>query len=133
MLLSDEELILCGRDVCIYIDGKLLIQAESLEIRKRSEIHSIRCCFMSEDAGHIRKNIAYKAVINGITFKRPFENCGFSDLDNFTLRAEADGKSYILTGCMWDDFFIAADKERFREHISVIALRLRTETENEGT
>ena len=90
-------------------------------------------CFMSEDAGHIRKNIAYKAVINGITFKRPFENCGFSDLDNFTLRAEADGKSYILTGCMWDDFFIAADKERFREHISVIALRLRTETENEGT
>lgn len=130
--MSDEQQIICGRDVCIFIDGNQLLQAESIEIRKKSELHRIRSCFMNEDAAHLRKNIGYKAVITGISFKRPFESCSFADLDNFTLRVNIDGKSYILTGCMWDDFYIAADKERFREHISVMALRMRTEDDYEG-
>ena len=130
--MNDDEQIVCGRDVCIYIDNRIIMQAESLEIRKKSEIHCVRSCFNSEDMCHIRKNSIYKAAITGIVFKKPFEYCGFADMDNFTLKADIDGKRYILYGCMWDDFYIAADKEKFREHISIIAMRLKTEDIDEG-
>lgn len=98
-----------------------------MEIRKKSEIHNVRSCFVGEDIAHIRKRCVYKAVMTGICFKKPFENCCFADLDNFTMTVKIDKKRYILGNCMWDDFYAAADREKFREHISVIAMNMRTE------
>lgn len=92
----------------------------------------MRSCFVSEDIAHIRKSGSYKANMMGLRFKKPFENCFFADLDNFTLSVHIDGKAYTLTGCMWDDFYAAADREKFREYISVIAMDMRTEDIDEG-
>ncbi len=122
-----EDEVICGRDVTILIDGKKLLQAESVEIRKKSDIHAVRSCFVSDDVALLRTRSSYKATLKGLRFKKPFENCSFADLDNFTLELETDGKKIILIGCMWDDFFAAADKKLFREQISISALRMKTE------
>ncbi len=122
----DDECI-CGRDITITIDGKKLLQVDKAEIRKVSEIHRVRSCFVSEDIAHIRKNIAYKIILEGIRFRKPFENCNFADLDYFTLSMEADGRKITFSGCMWDDFYAAANKRNFSEHISATALRMTAE------
>ncbi len=108
------------------------MQAENIEIRKKSEIHRVRSCFRNDDAAQIHGHCTYKAVMTGLRFKSPFENCNFADLDNFTLRVAIDNMVYILKGCLWDDFYAAADKRQFREHISVTALIMETEDENAG-
>ena len=48
------------------------------------------------------------------------------------MSLEIDGKLYTLKNCMWDDYYAAADKKSFSEHISVAAAEMRTEDENEG-
>ncbi len=65
--------------------------------------------------------------MTGLSFKKPFENCCFADLDNFTMTVEIDKKRYTLKNCMWDDFYAAADREKFREHISVAAMDMESE------
>lgn len=128
-----EDEILCGRDVTIRIDGKKLLQAESAEIRRLSEIHAVRSCFVSDDMAHIRRKSSYKVNLTGIRFKKPFENMSFADLDNFMMEMELDGMKITLCGCMWDDFLAAADRNKFREHISAAALRMKTEEIDEGS
>lgn len=128
----EERTVLCGRDVCIYINGQRLLQAESAELRKRSDLHRVRACFCSGDVAHVEGRREYKLNLVGVRFCRPFENCNFYDLDNFTVELELDGLRMILEGCMFDDFRAAADKELFREHISITALNMTTEAENEG-
>lgn len=122
---SDE--CICARDVVITIDNKKLLQATKAEIRKKSGIHKIRSCFVSEDIAHVRENISYQVILEGIRFKKPFQNCNFADLDNFTVSLETDGKKITLSGCLWDDFLAAADKKAFTEHISATAIRMTTE------
>ena len=122
-----EDEVICGRDVTVMIDGKKLLQVESVEVRKKSDLHAIRSCFVSDDIALIRTRSSYKATLKGLRFKKPFENCSFADLDHFTMEIEADGKKIILSGCMWDDFYAAADKKLFREQISVTALKMKTE------
>ena len=124
--MSSAELI-SARNVRIKIDGAALFQAESLEIRRLCELHPVRSVFVGDDIAHIRKNSRYKANLCGLRFRQPYENISFADLDNFTLTAELDGKRIILSGCMWDDFLAAADREKFRERISVTALSMETE------
>ena len=127
---SDE--CICGRDIIVSIDEKKLLQAESVSIRKKADIHRVRSCFHSEDIAHIRNGTVYRVTLEGIRFMRPFQNCNFADLDNFTMSMEADGRKIILSGCLWDDFSAAADKSAFREHISAVALNIKTEDHNEG-
>lgn len=103
-----------------------------MEIRKRSEIHSVRSCFRNEDAAQFHGRCSYKAVMTGLRFQAPFENCNFADLDHFTLRAEIGDRAYILSGCLWDDFYAAADRKLFREHISVTAISMETEENHAG-
>ncbi len=98
-----------------------------MEIRKKSEIHNIRSCFFGDDIAHIRRRCSYKATMTGLEFKKPFECCCFADLDNFTMTVEIDRKRYTLKNCIWDDFYAAADREKFREHISVIAMDMESE------
>lgn len=126
--MSTTEMI-CGRDAEIKIDGKAVLQAEKIEIRRSCELHAVRSVFVSEDIAHIRQKPCYKANLTGVRFRKPFENLCFADLDNFTLSAEIDGSIITLTGCMWDDFLAAADRTKFREHISVTALGMETEDE----
>ncbi len=123
---------LCGRDVIISINGKRLLQAESAELRNISELHRIRSCFCSDDIAHTAGRREYKLNLVGIRFRQPFENCNFYDLDNFTVTIELDGLRITLEGCMWDDFKAVAKSESFREHISITALRMRTEDEFGG-
>ena len=125
-----SEKCLCGRDVIIRIDGKQLLQVRKAQIRKLSELHSIRSFFNSEDIGQIRTKIRYKVNLEGVKFLRPFQNCNFADLDNFTLSFEADGRLIILSGCTWEDFIAAADSKSFSEHITVSALHMTTEDDN---
>ncbi len=119
--------IISARNVQVKIDGAALFQAECLEIRRLCELHPVRAVFVSDDIAHIRKNSRYKANLSGLRFRQPYENISFADLDNFTLTAEIDGKRIILSSCMWDDFLAAADREKFRERISVTALSMETE------
>lgn len=119
--------IISGRDVEIVIDGKTLLQAEKIEIRRSCELHAVRSVFVADDIARIRQRQSYKANITGVRFRQPFENLSFADLDNFTMSTEIDGKTITLTGCMWDDFLAAADRAKFREHISVTALGMETE------
>ena len=60
------------------------------------------------------------------------ENCNFYDLDNFTVMLRLDGLKITLEGCRWDDFSSVAEKDRFREHISITALDMKREEEHEG-
>ena len=119
--------MLCGRDVNITIDGKPLLQAESAQVRRIGELHAVRSCFVSEDIAIIRSREHYKASFVGIRFRKPFENLNLADLDNFTMVIELDGRRVTLSGCMWDDFLAAADREKFREHMSITALRMNVE------
>ena len=128
----EEKRIISGRDVAVSIDGKRVFCAEKIEIRKKAVIHRIRSVFRNDDIGRLRVNSSYKADLTGIRFVRPFENLNFSDLDNFTLETGIDGTRIILEGCLWDDYYAAADKKSFSEHISVAAAEMRTEDENEG-
>ena len=123
---------LCGRDVVISINGRKLLQAESAELRNISEMHRIRSCFCSDDVAYVAGKSEYKLNLVGLKFRQPFENCNFYDLDDFTVTIELDGTNITLEGCVWDDFKAVAKPESFREHISIIALRMRTEDEVGG-
>ena len=118
---------ICARDVKLFIDGKRLLQASRLEIRKQSAVKSVRSCFCSVDIALIRSKTSYKAILEGVRFLAPFENCNFADLDNFTLCADIDGKRIRLSGGIWEDYLAAADKNSFKEHISARALNFETE------
>ena len=111
----------------IVINGNRVMQAKKLEIRRFSEVKEVRQCFFSEPAALIRKNVSYKVTLEGIRFLRPFRNCNFADLDNFTLYTSADGRRISLYGCMWEDFLAAADEKSFSEHITARAVRMETE------
>lgn len=128
----DEKELVCGRDVVITIDGKKLLQAEKAELRRRSELHRVRCCFSSEDAAHIENRAEYKLNLTGVRFRQPFENCNFYDLDNFAAVVQIGSETIYLDGCEWDDYRWMADRSQFREHISIAALRMRREMQNEG-
>ena len=125
----NENRVLCGRDVRIIIDGRPLLQAEQAELRITRELHRVRSCFYNEDMARIEGRREYKLHLTGIRFCRPFENCNFYDMDHFTVGLHIDGSAIILEDCWWDDFRTAADKERFREHITIAALRMKTEEE----
>lgn len=125
----NEVYSISGRDVRIFIDGKEIITAEKAEVRKTSEIYSVRSCFCSEDKALIRKKSRYKANIMGLKLKSPFENNNFADMDNFEMQMKFDSITLKLHGCMWDDFLAAADMKKFCEHISVIALKMDMEAE----
>ena len=127
-----ETEILAGRDVCIYIDGNRLLQAESANLRQSTEIHRVRTCFYSGDVAHLEGRREYKLNLTGVRMRRPFENCNFYDLDNFTVMLRLDGLKITLEGCRWDDFSAVAEKDRFREHISITALDMKREEEHEG-
>ena len=116
-----------GRDVCISIDGKQVFQAEKVEINTLCDIHSVRSCVCNDDIAHIKGRKIYKASMTALKFKKPFENCNFYDLDNFTVTMEIDGAKITLTGCVWNEIFSSADKERFREKVSLTALRMNVE------
>ena len=126
MNLKTDDLI-CGRDVIITIDGRGFFQAEKIEIRRCGRIRQIRSCFRNDPAALVRDRTDYKLNLSGLRFRRPYENVFLGDWDNFELGVEIDGRRMIFSGCMWDDYTAAADKEKFREHISVIALRMETE------
>ncbi len=81
----------------------------------------------SEDTGIVRTKIRYKITLENILFRKPFVNCNFSDMDNFTLTFETDGTRIICRGCMWEDIEAAADSKSFSEHISISALNMNTE------
>ena len=125
--------LVCGRDVDITIDGKRLLQAEKAELKNISELHRVRSCFCGDDMGYAVRRREYKLSLTGVRFRKPFENCNFYDLDNFTVELLLDGENIILEGCMWDDYMWTADKAQFREHISISALRMRKEEQNEGS
>ena len=114
--INNYEKCICARDVVIVINGNRVMQAKKLEIRRFSEVKEVRQCFFSEPAALIRKNVSYKVMLEGIRFLRPFRNCNFADLDNFTFY-----------GCMWEDFLAAADEKSFSEHITARAVRMETE------
>ena len=103
------------------------MQAKKLEIRRLSEVKEVRTCFSARPSALCRKNISYKVMLEGIRFLKPFANCNFADLDNFTLEASVDGRKISLFGCMWEDFLAAADEKSFCEHISARAVRMITE------
>lgn len=128
-----EKDLLCGRDVDITIDGRKLLQAEKAELKVTSELYRVRSCFCSEDKGYAERRREHKLSLTGVRFRQPFENCNFYDLDNFTVTLQLDGQTITLEGCMWEDYMWTAEKERFREHISIIALRMRREEQNEGS
>ncbi len=123
----EERRALCGRDVKIFLDGRPLLQAETAGLRKTAQLHAIRSCFCGEDVAHLEGRREYKLNLTGVRFLAPFENCNFYDMDHFTVRVVMGDVAVVLENCVFDDFEAAADKERFREHISMTALRMRTE------
>ncbi len=123
-----------ARDVCVSINGKKLLQAESVQLKQTVGIHSIRSCFCSDDKAHIKYRPQYKLNLTGLTFLRPFENCNYSDLDDFSVTVEIDGVLYHLLHCMWDDYQFTVHQQAMKEHISIIALRMEKEIKSdEGT
>ncbi len=123
---------LCGRDVCIAINGRQLLQAESAQLWQSAEVHRVRTCFFNGDVAHLEGKTEYKLNLVGVRFRRPFENCNFYDLDQFSVELVMDGLKMTLGGCRWDDFRAVADPDKFREHISIVALTMNTEEQNEG-
>lgn len=119
--------IVSGQDVDIFIDGKELLQAENMEVRTVSEIHKIRSCFRNDDIAHIKTKNQYKVSFTGLKFKKIFENCNFYDLDNFTVTVIFGSTKITLGNCMWNDFLTVADKSKFRESISITALKMTAE------
>ncbi len=118
---------LCGRDAVIYIDGKRLMQAEKAELRIIRELHRVRSCFQGENAALASGRKEYKLNLTGVRFSAPFENCNYYDTDNFTAELVLDDERIVLEGCRWDELSALAEKEKLREHISILALRLRKE------
>ena len=123
----NEKTALCGRDAVIYIDGKRFMQAEKAELRCSRELHRVRSCFQSGNAALAAGRTEYKLNLTGVRFRQPFENCNFFDMDNFTAELVLDGERTVLEGCRWDELSALAEKERLREHISILALRMRKE------
>ena len=123
-----ERRLICGRDAAVYINGRKLLQAEKAELRRTAELHRVRSCFCSGDVAHIEGRSEYKLSLISVSFLRPFENCNYYDLDNFSVRVVFGDDAFALEGCMWDDFLAAADREQFREHISISALTMTHET-----
>ena len=121
---------ICGRDVRIFINGRQLLQAENAEVREFMHIHKIRTCFSNSDFAHIKGRSEYKAIFSNLIFIRPFENCNFHDLENFTVGIEFDDTKITLSNCLWNDFALTADKEKFREHITLTALDMEVENIN---
>ena len=128
----EERTVLSGRDVDIFINGQPLLQAERAQLHKRTELHRVRACFMSENAGLVEGKREYKLNLVGVRFCRPFENCNFYDLYHFTVEVRLDRLRITLEDCLFDDFQAVADQNSFREHISITALRLTTEDEDAG-
>ncbi len=128
----EEARTLCGRDVRIDINGRPLLQAQTAELHQKVTLHPIRCCFHSEDMAHIVERRHYQLHLTGIRMLHPFENCNFYDLDHFTVRVCFAETAFRLDNCRWDDFLAVVHPEQFREHISITALRLTKEEENEG-
>ena len=116
-----------GRDVSVEIDGKKLLQAESAELRQSVALHRIRTCFCSDDKAYMKGRKDYKLHLVGVRFLQPFENCNFADIDDFEVTVTLDGFVYRLKHCCWDDYAFVINKERMREHISVVALAMETE------
>ncbi len=129
----EEERALSGRDVAVYINNRQLLQAQTAELHQSVALHRIRSCFHSEDIAHIAGQPEYKLNLTGVRMKAPFENCNFYDLDHFTVRICLDNFQLLLEGCRWDDFRAVARPEQFREHISITALRVTKEGQNEGS
>ena len=123
--------LICGRDVAVFIDRQQVLQAESAVLKVTVQHHKVRSCFCCEDIAAVEKSRSIKLHLTGIRLKRPYENCNFFDLDHFTVRGFIDGICYVLEGCFWDDFHALADKEKFREHISISALRIRKEEDDD--
>lgn len=123
----NDKTALCGRDVVIYIDGKRLMQAEKAELRYVRELHRVRSCFQGENAALASGRTEYKLNLTGVRFRAPFENCNFYDTDNFTAELELDGEKTVLEGCRWDELSALCEKEKLREHISILALKMRKE------
>ncbi len=118
----------CGRDVRICINGSPFLQAEKAEIRQSVRLHPIRSCFCNEDMAVVKTASGYKAVLTNLCFLRPFENCNFHDLDNFTVTLQWDDQQISLLHCFWNEFALTADKERFRESITLTALQMEVAT-----
>ncbi len=129
----EEMTALCGRDVVIYINGKKLLQAESAQLRRSTTLHRVRTCFYSGDVAHLAGRREYKLNLIGVRFRQPFENCNFYDLDQFVTELSIDGECVRLEGCMWDDFNAVANKESFREHISIVATDMKEVEQIEGS
>ena len=111
-----------GRDVCVYINGRQLLQAESAEVREISQFHKVRTCFLNNDLAHVKTKPEYKLILSNMRFQQPFENINFHDLDNFTVVLTFDNTRITLSKCFWNDFRLTADKEKFREFITLTAL-----------
>ena len=124
-----ENRALSGRDAVVYIDGRRSFQTEKAVLRVKNRIHRVRSCFCGDDAAFVTTGREYCLELTNVRFLQPFENCNFYDLDNFTVTLVLDGKSIVLTGCVWDDFEWNTDSGRFREKVSITALRMRTEEE----
>ena len=123
----NEKTALCGRDAVICIDGRKLMQAEKAELRCIRELHRVRSCFQSGNSALAAGKTEYKLNLTGVRFSSPFENCNYYDMDNFTAELVLDGESIVLEGCRWDELSVLVGKDRLREHISILALRLRKE------
>lgn len=119
--------VISGRDIYVYINGKQILQAESMEIHTLSDIHKIRACFCNDDVAHIKTKNEYKVVFKNLKLKQPFENCNFYDLDNFTVTVMYGSTKITVDGCMWSDFLAVTDKSQFRESISITGLRMNVE------
>lgn len=119
--------IINGRDINILIDGKILFQAESVEIRNTADIHKVRSCFKGDDIVHIKNKNEYKITLINLKFKKPFENCNFYDLDNFTVTVRYDDTRINFENCIWSDFLITTDKNKFRERVYITALKMNME------
>lgn len=116
-----------GRDVCVYINGRQLLQAENAEVREISQLHKVRTCFLNSDLAHIKTKPEYKLILSNMKFRQPFENLNFHDLDNFMVVLTFDDTRITLSNCFWNDFNLTADKEKFRECITLTALDMEVE------
>jgi len=123
-----EKLVsISGRDVCVYINDRQLLQAESAQVKEISQIHRVRTCFYDSDIAHIRTKPEYKLILSNMQFHQPFENFNFHDLDDFTVVLTFGNTRITLSRCFWNDFHLTADKEKFREFITLTALDMEVE------
>ncbi len=119
--------VINGRDVRVIIDGKQFLQAENAEIYTVRDIHKVRTCFCNDDIAFVKGKRQYKLNLTGLRIKQPFKSLNLYDLDNFTVVIFYDNMKITLSGCIWSDIVSAADKEKYRERISIQALKMETE------